>query len=99
MAVELLKRDEKKEYIEPDFQDLLFHYFNISFKHLFKYPEWEKEKNSVDTGITNFTKAYTILEDYYNDERKKEFIDFIMAEPKIDFEEFCKNVEKIKTNL
>jgi hypothetical protein len=96
MAVELLKRDEKKECIEPDFQDLLFHYFNISFIHLFKFPDWEKEKISVDTGINNFTKAYAMLEDYYNSQRKKEFKKFIKEEPKINFEEFYKRVEEVK---
>lgn len=99
MAVELLKKDEKKECIDPEFQDLLFHYFNISLKHLFKFPNWEEEKGSVKTGITNFIKAYAMLEDYYNDLRKNEFKKFITEEPKIDFKDFYKRVEEFKKTL
>lgn len=71
MAVELLKRDEKKKYIEPDYQDKLFHYFNMSFKHLFKLPSniWKNEDKSMNHFIT----SYAMLDDYYNDKCKEEF--------------------------
>lgn len=92
MAVELLKRDVKKRFIEPDYQDKLFHYFNISFKHLFKYPNWEKEKEA----ITRFITSYAMLEDYYNSLRKKELKKFITEEPKIDYDEFYSRVGEIK---
>ena len=99
MAVELLKRDEEKKFIKPDYQDKLFHYFNISFIHLFAYKKWEEEKKSVDTGISNFAKAYAMIEDYYNDKRKKELKDFIKTEPKIDYEDFFNRVEQKKKKL
>ena len=69
---------------------------DISLKHLFKYPKWDKEKKSVDTGINNFTKAYTMLEDYYNKLRKDELIKFIREEPKIDYDIFFERVKEIK---
>lgn len=96
MAFEFLKIDKKRKYIKPEYQDLLFHYFNISFKHLFKYPNWETETDSVNTGITNFTKAYAMLVDYYNDTRKSEFDRDLRLEPKIDYDEFYSRVGEIK---
>jgi len=96
MAVELLKRDEKKRFIESDYQDKLFHYFNMSFNHLFKYPNWETETDSVNTGVSNFTKAYAMLVDYYNTLRKSEFDRDLRLEPKIDYDEFYSRVDEIK---
>jgi len=97
MAVEFLEVDNKKgNYIKSDYQDLLFHYFNISFKHLFKYPRWVQDSESVNTGISNFTKAYAMLEDYYNDARKSEFDRDLKLEPKIDHNEFYSRVGEIK---
>ncbi len=55
-----------------------------------------KRKKSVDTGINNFTKAYAMLEDYYNKTRKDELNEFIKEESKIDYDNFYKRVEEIK---
>ena len=93
MATELLKRDKKQSYIEPDYQDKLFHYFNISFKHLFKYPKWDKETSA----ISRFIESYAMLEDYYNDLRKDELKKFIAEEPKM--KDFYKKVAEFKETL
>jgi hypothetical protein len=71
MAVEFLKRDKQKNYIEPGYQDKLFHYFNMSFNHFFKYPNWKNEEKSMN----HLVNSYAQLENYYNTQRKKEFID------------------------
>jgi hypothetical protein len=84
MAIELLKIDEKKKYIKPEYQDKLFHYFNMSFNHFFKYPKWQDEKISMEHLIS----SYAMLEEFYNPLRKKEFndsLDEYLHEGKKDF--------------
>jgi len=95
MAVELLKRDEKKKYIDPEYQDKLLHYFNISLKHLFKFPNWNNETDAIN----RFVKSYAMLEEYYNDKRKKEFIDAIEKNFGKDKDGFFLQVKEAKKKL
>ncbi len=95
MILELLKRDEEKKYIDPKYQDKLFHYFTISFKHLLKYTNWEKEKDA----ISRFIESYAMLDEYYNETRKKEFDEFYNNSLKDTIKDFYDRVNEFKKNL
>lgn len=92
MAVELLKRDEKRKYIELSYQDKLFHYFNISFKHFFKLPDWKKEKKSMK----HLIESYASLDDYYNYKRKQELEKYINSKKEKYFKNFYTEIAKEK---
>ena len=93
IAVELLKKDEIKKYIDPEYQDKLFHYFNISFKHFFKIPNWKKETNSQ----THLIESYALLDDYYNPQRRQELEEYINPRKEKYFANFYEEVIKKKS--
>ena len=90
MAVELLKRDVENRYIDSTYQDDLFFYFNTSFIHFIKNTDWKKEEKSQKHMI----QSYAMLDEYYNETRKKELEDFITDET--EFKDFYKRVEEFK---
>lgn len=93
MTVELLKRDVENRYIVSTYQDDLFFYFNTSFIHFIKNTDWKKEEKSQKHMI----QSYAMLDEYYNETRKKELEDFITDET--EFKDFYKRVEKFKKTL
>lgn len=93
MAVELLKRDVENRYIDSNYQDDLFFYFNTSFIHFIKNTNWKKEEKSQ----SHMIQSYAMLDEYYNETRKKELEDFITDET--EFKDFYKRVEEFKKTL
>lgn len=69
MAIELIKRDKENNYIESKYMDKLWNYFIISFNHFFKYPNWQKEKVSMN----HLAESYAMLEEYYDSKHITEF--------------------------
>ena len=89
---ELLKKDETKKYIEPNYKDKLFRYFNMSFKHLFKLPSWGTEKNSQK----HLIETYALLDDYYTPPYREALEAYVKNQKEKYFTNFYKEVANQK---
>jgi len=97
MAVELLKRDKEKKYIEKKYRDKLFDYFITSLNHFIRYPILWNEKKSLNHLAT----CYAMLEEHYDNSHKEKFYGCINehAPNAVKKAEFLALIQSAKENL